>query len=600
VELNQDLAAKAVLCALDRRGIGLEDVDLLAFGTTQGDVPVPSFASMVHGRLGGRPMELISVSGVCCSSMTALNAAYRALLVGHRKVAVAGGSELVSRNLKASRFQKRRSGTLEAGDGGYGDYDADFLRFMLSDGAGAVVLETSPRAQGLSLRIEWIDLVSHAHEFDTCMYVGAKKEELRAGRTWLDYPTVSQAECDGLFLLRQDTRLLPDLVRLGVEHWLRLVRSGRVDPDDLDHVLCHYSSEFFRGEVMQELARTGLAPSQDKWFTNLRSKGNTGAASIMILLEDLSAGRFKKGQRVLLMVPESGRFTVAFALLTAVFGEDPESRGDSRSRVNASEASVWPRGHGSLRSRFELEPIDPVKALEASPLGPLADAALDGRDELTLTLVLELALVWAEFERMLRATPVIQRLENGTITVQDYKRLLVNLRQQVMEGARWIARAASNVSIDLFPMRSAFIEHGFDEHKDYQMIERDYCALGGTMEEMTSTPKNVGSEALSSFMFHHASQPDPVDLLGAMFVIEGLGKRKAAEWAFRLRKALRLRDDQVSFLSYHGRNDDVHFDKLRNAIQSAFVDRRAAERIVKTAKVTARLYVLQLEELDHF
>ena len=121
------------------------------------------------------------------------------------------------------------------------------------------------------------------------------------------------------------------------------------------------------------------------------------------------------------------------ALLTAVSGEDPESRGDSRSRVNASEASVWPRGHGSLRSRFELEPLDPGKALEASPLGPLADAALDGRDELTRTLVLELALVWAEFERMLRATPVIQRLENGTITVQDYKRLLVNLRQQVID-----------------------------------------------------------------------------------------------------------------------------------------------------------------------
>jgi 3-oxoacyl-[acyl-carrier-protein] synthase-3 len=213
---------------------------------------------------------------------------------------------------------------------------------------------------------------------------------------------------------------------------------------------------------------------------------------------------------------------------------------------------------------------------------------------------LELALVWAEFERMLRATPVIQRLENGTITVQDYKRLLVNLRQQVMEGARWIARAASNVAIDRFAMRSAFIEHAADEHKDYQMLERDYVALGGTLEEMTQTPKNVGSEALSSFMFHHASQPDPVDLLGAMFVIEGLGKRKAAEWAARLRKALRLRDDQVGFLSYHGRNDAAHFDKLRNAIASAFMDRTAAEGIVKTAKVTARLYVLQLEELDHF
>jgi hypothetical protein len=114
----------------------------------------------------------------------------------------------VSRNLKASRFQKRRSGAFSAGEGGYGDYDADFLRFTLPDGAGAVVLETSPRAQGLSLRIEWIDLVSHAHEFDTCMYVGANKEELRAGRTWLDYPTVSQPSphepAEPIFLIIMD------------------------------------------------------------------------------------------------------------------------------------------------------------------------------------------------------------------------------------------------------------------------------------------------------------------------------------------------------------------------------------------------------------
>jgi len=38
---------------------------MLATGTTQGDVLVPGFASMVHGRLGGGPMELLSASGVC-------------------------------------------------------------------------------------------------------------------------------------------------------------------------------------------------------------------------------------------------------------------------------------------------------------------------------------------------------------------------------------------------------------------------------------------------------------------------------------------------------------------------------------------------------
>ena len=57
---------------------------------------------------------------------------------------------------------------------------ADFLRFTLSDGAGAVVMEQRPRRDGaLSLRVDWIDIVSLADRFDPCMWAGATAE----GRT---------------------------------------------------------------------------------------------------------------------------------------------------------------------------------------------------------------------------------------------------------------------------------------------------------------------------------------------------------------------------------------------------------------------------------
>src|SRR5437899_12509855 len=177
--------------------------------------------------------------------------------------------------------------------------------------------------------------------------------------------------------------------------------------------------------------------------------------------------------------------------------------------------------------------------------------------------------------------------------------LLRNIRQQVVEGARWIARASTNISIELFTLRSMFISHARDEHRDFQMLERDYCAVGGSLEEIVNTPKNIGSEALSAFMFHRASQPDPLDLLGAMFVIEGLGRHKAGRWAEALKEQLHLTDKEVSFLHYHGQNDDNHFDRLRDVLISGVVDDKVAKRIVKTAKVVARLDALQLEELDN-
>lgn len=604
-ELNEELAAKAVHAALAHSDLTLDDVEMLAAATTQGDVPIPGFASMVHGRLGGRPMEILSAGGVCCSSMAALSGAYRAVATQQRKNAVAVGSELVSRSLKGTRFRRESDDPLEDGRldelrSSYRDFDADFLRWMLSDGAGSLVLEAKPRADKTSLRIDWIELKSYAHEYETCMYAGiAHKGSPRAGNTWLDFATISDADKAELMRIRQDAELLPHIVKLGVEEYLRLIQRERIVPEEIDHLLCHYSSHFFKGEIVRLLDEANLGIPEEKWFTNLYTKGNTGAASIFIMLEEaLNGGRFKPGERILLMVPESGRFTVAFALLTCVGpdehqgaktapGGDPDTGGLS---------TPWRAGEISRLTPLARTNAEIAEAAARSPLGDGADL---GADPVVRRLLLDLAIVWADFERMLRATPIIRRIEAGQVSVKDYKMLLRNLRQQVMEGARWIARAASNISIELFPFRSMFISHAGDEHRDFQMLELDYCAVGGSLEEIVNAPKNIGSEALSAFMFHRASQPDPLDLLGAMFVIEGLGKHKARQWAEALKAQLRLTDEEVSFLRYHGQNDDNHFDRLRDALTSGIVNEDVAGRIVKTAKVVARLYALQLEEMDN-
>jgi 3-oxoacyl-[acyl-carrier-protein] synthase-3 len=276
---------------------------------------------------------------------------------------------------------------------------------------------------------------------------------------------------------------------------------------------------------------------------------------------DAARDRMRPGDRVLLIVPESGRFTVAFAQLTCVGPEGGPSRAE----------------------------------LARSPLGEPSPG-----DSPAVTRVFsELAEVWAELQRTLARVPVVRRIEDGSATLEDYRRLLLNLRQQVVDGGRWISLAAANFSVELFWLRSAAISHAADEHRDYQLLERDFAAVGGDPALMATTSANVGSSALSAFVFHRAGQPDPVDLLGAMFVIEGLGVRNAAGWADRLTESLGLREDQVSFLRYHAEGDSEHFGLLTAALRSGLFDDAAMTRIVKTARVTARLYALQLEELDH-
>lgn len=210
----------------------------------------------------------------------------------------------------------------------------------------------------------------------------------------------------------------------------------------------------------------------------------------------------------------------------------------------------------------------------------------------------KLAVVFADFEQRLEATPLIRKLQRGRFELADYQAFLVNLRQQVKDGALWMSRAASNVGESHLELRSTLMRHAVTEHRDFRLLEADYVASGGDLETIRGAPKNVGSEALSAWMFHEASKPDPFGLLGAMWIIEGLGSIKAKPWGQKVKDRLNLPDEAVRFLLYHGDNDAEHMDEFQDMLRMVLPSAETAERIVTTARVTARLYALQIEEIS--
>ena len=211
-----------------------------------------------------------------------------------------------------------------------------------------------------------------------------------------------------------------------------------------------------------------------------------------------------------------------------------------------------------------------------------------------------LLTLWGEFAASLDQVPIIDKLNRGKFRLSDYQDLLRNHRQQVVEGARWIARASSSIDGHWFELRSNFMKHAITEHRDFKMIEQDYVSVGGKLEDIVGAPKNIGTEALHAFIFHRASQPNPFDLLGAMFIIEGLGQKKASEWGKKIKDQLGLKSEQVSFLLYHGENDEAHMQEFEDTLTSGILAIPDLDKaILKTAKVVARLYRLQLEELGN-
>jgi len=208
-----------------------------------------------------------------------------------------------------------------------------------------------------------------------------------------------------------------------------------------------------------------------------------------------------------------------------------------------------------------------------------------------------LTVAFTEFDGRLEATPLIRKLTRGRFTLEDYRAFLINLRQQVKDGALWMSRAASNVDEQHLELRSILMRHAVTEHRDFRLLESDYVATGGALADILAGEKNIGSEALSAWMFHQASQRNPLGLLGAMWIIEGLGSIKAAEWGRLVQQRLVLDADAVRFLLYHGDNDSNHIAEFEKMLGLVLPDAEVAARIVKSARVTARLYALQIEEI---
>ncbi|HEV2110919.1 MAG TPA: beta-ketoacyl-ACP synthase III [Gammaproteobacteria bacterium] len=317
---NAQLTAEAVRRLADSR-FKLEQIDLLACGTTFADQMVPSHTNMVHGELGIPPCENISTSGVCISSTAALKYAMLGVKSGEFQHAVSAGSETPSSVMHARYFEPESDAQVEALEGdGVLAFQKDFLRWMLSDGAGAALVEPAPAPKGLSLRIDWIVERSYANEQPACMYGGAEKLPDGSLKSWRAFEPSEWAD-RSILMLKQDVKQLNEHVMpYTVQRPLQdIPQLKALKPADITWFVPHYSSHYFREKVYAHMVKAGFEIPYERWFTNLYEKGNTGAASVYIILEELfRSGKLKAGDRILCYIPESGRFNTAWIHLTAV------------------------------------------------------------------------------------------------------------------------------------------------------------------------------------------------------------------------------------------------------------------------------------------
>ena len=562
---NAQMAAGAIRDCLRRGGAELSRVSLLASGSSGGDTLMPGFANMIQGELAAAPMETLAVHGICAAGVSAIQAAAQGIELGAHRSALAVASEMPSRLFKRSRFAARGYET---------DFDSHFLRWMLSDGAGALLLSDGAPAlagsPGLRLRLKWVHQRSFSGDYPVCMQLGLTEDRARGH---LDFASWSEAEAAGALSLRQDIRLLPHLFDIGIHEYAGLVRDGWVDPKRVDHFLCHYSSEKFIPVVEDLMAKAELSIPRERWWSNLAWRGNTGAASILVMLaEFLHTRALKPGEQVFCYVPESGRFMAAYMLFEV-------------EAVEAPPVTVAPRA-AAATADDELviaPPHDPAAAPEG--LG---------------ALLTELAAIWHDYRSRVWRTPLVRQIRERRFAVPDYLNWMEQWVPQVREGSLWMREGAASLSEPYQALSSLIGVHAGEEQNDFQILFSDYRKAGGTVERIEDLRRNPGGEALNAYLHALAATRDPIGLLGAIYIIEGTGQRIVPALLPLLKASLRLPPDAFRFLEYHGHNDENHLNRWLLAVEMVMAvegQARAARQIADTARHTAALYLMQFQHI---
>jgi 3-oxoacyl-[acyl-carrier-protein] synthase-3 len=129
-ETNATMAEKASRRALEMAGVAPDGVDLLILGTPMADYVCPPTSALLQGRLGIRQCSEIEIHSNCTGTPKGIQIALDMLSTGRYRRALVAYAQLSSVFLRAEFFNPERT-----------EVENLALRWILSDGAGALVLE---------------------------------------------------------------------------------------------------------------------------------------------------------------------------------------------------------------------------------------------------------------------------------------------------------------------------------------------------------------------------------------------------------------------------------------------------------------------------
>ena len=252
------LAIEAAKRAIDDAGIDPKEIDLIVLATSSGDRAFPAAAMDVQAAIGAVNSVGFDITAACSGFIFGLHIAHSFFAAGIYKTALIIGAETLSKVV---------------------DWTDRGTCILFGDGAGAAVVRASETGiirtlMGSDGTKGWT-LECQARNLGNCVN-GIK-------------PELGFMKMDGKEVFKFAVRKVPEIVA-------QILEDAQMDPEEIKYFVLHQAN--FR---ILEAASRRLKVPMDRIPVNIDRYGNTSAASVPILLDELKRdGKLERGDKLVL------------------------------------------------------------------------------------------------------------------------------------------------------------------------------------------------------------------------------------------------------------------------------------------------------------
>jgi 3-oxoacyl-[acyl-carrier-protein] synthase-3 len=277
---TSDLAVEAAKIALEKRGWGPTEIEVIIVGTVTPDMLFPSTACRVQYKLGAKGAWGFDLSAACSAFLYSLQTGAQLVATGAHKRVLVIGADIMSSII---------------------DYTDRSTCILFGDGAGAVLLEPADDDNGL------IDFVHEVDGSGGCFLYMPGGGSL--------HPSTAETVEQKMHYVHQDgQQVFKFAVRKQTELCQKLLERNGLKGSDIDVFIPHQANL----RIINATAdRLGLR--SENVIVNIDRYGNTTAGTIPLAMNTaVEEGKLKKGSLVMLASVGAG-FTVGATLLRWAF-----------------------------------------------------------------------------------------------------------------------------------------------------------------------------------------------------------------------------------------------------------------------------------------